>query len=78
VLPRILSGRAPGVRHSGQLGASPIAPAPAVLVFGEASTPTVLFGPGARDAHAIEEWVSLSDTAVVAQVLTEVAVRVCH
>jgi acetylornithine deacetylase len=38
---------------------------------------TVLFGPRGEGAHAIEEWVSLSSTATVARVLTEVAARFC-
>jgi acetylornithine deacetylase len=42
-----------------------------------AGIPTVLFGPGGAGAHAIEEWVSLSDTEVVARTLTAVAARVC-
>jgi acetylornithine deacetylase len=40
-----------------------------------AGIPTVLYGPGGAGAHAAEEWVSLSDTAEVARVLVEVAVR---
>jgi acetylornithine deacetylase len=42
-----------------------------------AGIPTVLFGPRGEGAHAIEEWVSLSSTATVARVLTEVAARFC-
>jgi acetylornithine deacetylase len=42
-----------------------------------AGIPTVLFGPGGEGAHAIEEWVSLSDTDVVACTLTAVAARLC-
>jgi acetylornithine deacetylase len=42
-----------------------------------AAIPTVLFGPGGEGAHAAEEWVSLSDTAAVADALTAVASRFC-
>jgi acetylornithine deacetylase/succinyl-diaminopimelate desuccinylase-like protein len=42
-----------------------------------AGIPTVLFGPRGEGAHAIEEWVSLSSTAAVARVLTDVATRLC-
>ena len=42
-----------------------------------AGIPTVLFGPGGEGAHAIEEWVSLPDTEVVAGTLTAVARRFC-
>jgi acetylornithine deacetylase len=42
-----------------------------------AGIPTVLFGPGGEGAHAIEEWVSLPDTAVVARTLARVAERFC-
>jgi acetylornithine deacetylase len=42
-----------------------------------AGIPTVMFGPGGEGAHAIEEWVSLSDTEAVARVLTGVASRLC-
>jgi acetylornithine deacetylase len=42
-----------------------------------AGIPTVLFGPGGAGAHAVEEWVSLSDTDVVARTLTGVATRLC-
>ena len=42
-----------------------------------AGIPTVLFGPGGEGAHAIDEWVSLSDTGVVARTLTAVAARLC-
>ena len=42
-----------------------------------AGIPTVMFGPGGEGAHAIEEWVSLSDTACVTKVLIEVAKRFC-
>ena len=37
----------------------------------------MLFGPGGEGAHAIEEWVSLSDTDAVRRTLTAVAARVC-
>jgi acetylornithine deacetylase len=40
-----------------------------------AGIPTVMFGPGGEGAHAIEEWVSLSDTEAVARMLTAVAAR---
>jgi acetylornithine deacetylase len=42
-----------------------------------AGIPTVLFGPGGEGAHAVEEWVSLPDTAAVARTLTAVATRFC-
>lgn len=42
-----------------------------------AGIPTVLFGPGGEGAHAIEEWVSLSDTEAVARTLVRIAARIC-
>lgn len=42
-----------------------------------AGIPTVLFGPSGEGAHAVEEWVSLADTEVVARTLTEVAAGFC-
>src|SRR5262249_53358008 len=42
-----------------------------------AGIPTVLFGPGGEGAHAVEEWVSLSDTEAVARTLVSVATRLC-
>ena len=42
-----------------------------------AGIPTVLFGPGGEGAHAVEEWVSLSDTEAVARTLVGVATRIC-
>lgn len=42
-----------------------------------AGIPTVLFGPGGDGAHAIEEWVSLSDTQAVARTLVTLATRFC-
>jgi acetylornithine deacetylase len=42
-----------------------------------AGIPTVLFGPGGEGAHAVEEWVSLSDTAAVAETLLGLAARFC-
>jgi acetylornithine deacetylase len=42
-----------------------------------AGIPTVLFGPSGEGAHALEEWVSLSDTEAVARTLTGVAERLC-
>jgi acetylornithine deacetylase len=42
-----------------------------------AGIPTVLFGPGGEGAHAIEEWVSLSDTETVASTLVRLAERFC-
>ena len=45
--------------------------------IGAAGIPTVLFGPGGQGAHAVEEWVSLADTEVVARTLTSVASRMC-
>jgi acetylornithine deacetylase len=42
-----------------------------------AGIPTVLFGPGGEGAHAVEEWVSLADTAAVARALVATAVEFC-
>jgi acetylornithine deacetylase len=42
-----------------------------------AGIPTVLFGPGGEGAHAIEEWVSISDTEAVARTLVATAQRLC-
>lgn len=42
-----------------------------------AGIPTVLFGPGGDGAHAAEEWVSISDTDAVANMLVAVARRLC-
>jgi acetylornithine deacetylase len=42
-----------------------------------AGIPTVLFGPGGEGAHAIEEWVSLSDTEAVARTLVGLAAGFC-
>ncbi len=42
-----------------------------------AGIPTVLFGPGGEGAHAIDEWVSLSDTEAVVRTLVGIAVRFC-
>src|SRR5919204_281188 len=42
-----------------------------------AGIPTVLFGPGGEGAHAIEEWVSISDTEAVARTLVGLAKRFC-
>ena len=42
-----------------------------------AGIPTVLFGPGGEGAHAVEEWVSLSDTEAVARSLLALATRFC-
>ena len=42
-----------------------------------AGIPTVMFGPGGEGAHAVEEWVSVADTEVVARTLTSVASRLC-
>jgi acetylornithine deacetylase len=42
-----------------------------------AGIPTVMFGPSGEGAHAVEEWVSLSDTETVARALTAVAARIC-
>ena len=43
-----------------------------------AGIPTVMFGPGGAGAHAIEEWVSVSDTEIVARTLVEAAARLCR
>ena len=42
-----------------------------------AGIPTVMFGPSGEGAHADEEWVSLSSTDAVAEVLVAVAEQVC-
>jgi acetylornithine deacetylase len=42
-----------------------------------AGIPTVMFGPSGEGAHALEEWVSLSDTEAVTRTLIGVARRVC-
>lgn len=42
-----------------------------------AGIPTVLFGPSGEGAHAVEEWVSIADTELVARTLVEVAARYC-
>ena len=42
-----------------------------------AGIPTVMYGPSGEGAHALEEWVSLSDTVAVARALVDVARRVC-
>jgi len=42
-----------------------------------AGIPTVIYGPSGEGAHALEEWVSLSDTEDVTRVLLDVARRVC-
>ena len=42
-----------------------------------AGIPTVMFGPAGEGAHAAEEWVSLSATDAVAEVLVAVAAQVC-
>ena len=43
-----------------------------------AGIPTVLFGPGGEGAHALEEWVSVPDTEVVARTLIATAGRMCR
>ena len=42
-----------------------------------AGIPTLMYGPSGEGAHALEEWVSLSDTEDVVRVLLDVAKRVC-
>jgi acetylornithine deacetylase/succinyl-diaminopimelate desuccinylase-like protein len=42
-----------------------------------AGIPTVLYGPGGAGAHAVEEWVSVSETNDVARVLVDVAAKLC-
>ena len=39
--------------------------------------PTVMFGPSGAGAHAVEEWVSISDTESVTRILVDVASRLC-
>jgi acetylornithine deacetylase/succinyl-diaminopimelate desuccinylase-like protein len=36
-----------------------------------------MLGPGGEGAHAVEEWVSLADTAAVTETLVRTAVRFC-
>jgi acetylornithine deacetylase len=43
-----------------------------------AGIPTVLFGPSGEAAHAVEEWVSIGETELVARTLVEVATRFCR
>jgi acetylornithine deacetylase len=43
-----------------------------------AGIPTVMFGPGGEGAHAVEEWVSVSDTEAVARILVALATRLCR
>jgi acetylornithine deacetylase len=42
-----------------------------------AGIPTVMFGPSGEGAHAVEEWVSLSDTEAIRRTLVAVAQRIC-
>jgi acetylornithine deacetylase len=42
-----------------------------------AGIPTVMFGPSGAGAHAVEEWVSISDTEAVIRILVAVAARIC-
>jgi acetylornithine deacetylase len=42
-----------------------------------AGIPTVMFGPGGEGAHAVEEWVSISDTVAVTDTLIAVASKIC-
>jgi acetylornithine deacetylase len=42
-----------------------------------AGIPTVLFGASGEGAHAVEEWVSVSDTVAVTRILIAVAWRLC-
>jgi acetylornithine deacetylase len=42
-----------------------------------AGIPTVMYGASGTGAHAIEEWVSVSDTIAVTEVLIAVARRIC-
>jgi acetylornithine deacetylase len=42
-----------------------------------AGIPTILFGPSGEGAHAAEEWVSVSSTEAVAEVLVAVAGHTC-
>ena len=43
-----------------------------------AGIPTVLFGPRGAGAHALEEWVSLSDTELVSTTLVRLAALFCR
>jgi acetylornithine deacetylase len=42
-----------------------------------AGIPTVMFGPSGEGAHAVEEWVSITETVAVARTLVAVAQRLC-
>ena len=42
-----------------------------------AGIPTVMFGPGGEGAHAIEEWVSISDSVAVTRTLIAAGKRLC-
>jgi acetylornithine deacetylase len=42
-----------------------------------AGIPTVMFGPGGEGAHAVEEWVSISDTEAVTRTLVAAGRRLC-
>ena len=49
-----------------------------VAMIASAGIPTVLFGPRGEGAHALEEWVSVSDTEAVARTLVGVAELLCR
>ena len=49
----------------------------AAAFIATAGIPTVLFGPCREGAHAIDEWVSLSETEAVARTLVSLATRFC-
>lgn len=75
-LPRLVRAAA-----TSELGAEPaIAGAPYWAdsgFIGAAGIPVLLFGPGGEGAHAAEEWVSVTETAAVARILTAVALSFC-
>ncbi len=49
----------------------------AAAFIAAAGIPTVLFGPGGEGAHAVDEWVSLSDTEAVTRTLVRLTTRFC-
>jgi acetylornithine deacetylase len=77
---------APVVAHLGDAIADTLGARPAIngasywaesAFIAAAGIPTVLYGPSGEGAHALEEWVSLSDTEAVTRVLVDVARRIC-
>jgi acetylornithine deacetylase len=46
-------------------------------LLASAGIPTVVFGPGGAGAHATEEWASVSQTAICAEILARTALTFC-